>query len=327
MDLNNQQGISLRALMNPEENMSPSEVLMSRLQRAQMQGLDAQQKQIQNTQGRLKSLEGQKGPRDLTGLAMLADMFNPGSNYTGMYQQFKQPSFDQQRAALNSQLAKQNQTLANQAGSMLQAQRQMAKPDDAMALENLRSQNRKDYLDHQYSLQKRLTSHKNAMKSSEKKSKPKSFNRDQTNAATFGRRLEQANIVFDDLENSGYNRADRYESMRSILPKEFHGENLRRQEQAERNFVNAVLRRESGAAIADSEFKSAEEQYFPRPGDTSGALEQKRANRQQAIEGLRVGAGEAWDAVPLVNPLKGATKKSNSEEKDAFSTLEKELGL
>tara|TARA_R110000851_G_scaffold96172_1_gene208666 strand:- start:6283 stop:6534 length:252 start_codon:yes stop_codon:yes gene_type:complete len=36
-------------------------------------------------------------------------------------------------------------------------------------------------------------------------------------------------------------------------------------EQAQRNFVNAVLRQESGAAIADSEFASAAKQYFPAP--------------------------------------------------------------
>src|SRR5690606_34273895 len=77
------------------------------------------------------------------------------------------------------------------------------------------------------------------------------------------------------------------------------GESLS-QEQAERNFVNAVLRKESGAAIAPSEFESAERQYFPRVGDTPEVLEQKKANRLQALEGFKVEAGRHYDAVPLV---------------------------
>ena len=58
-------------------------------------------------------------------------------------------------------------------------------------------------------------------------------------------------------------------------------------EQAERNFINATLRRESGAAIAESEFDSARKQYIPQPGDSAGVLEAKRQNRlriQQQLE-------------------------------------------
>lgn len=54
-------------------------------------------------------------------------------------------------------------------------------------------------------------------------------------------------------------------------------------EQAKGNFINAVLRRESGAAIAPTEFTSAEKQYFPQPGDTEEVLEQKEANRNTVI--------------------------------------------
>ncbi len=56
-------------------------------------------------------------------------------------------------------------------------------------------------------------------------------------------------------------------------------------EQAQRDFVNAILRRESGAAISESEFKNARKQYFPQPGDGKLVLEQKAANRRLAIEG------------------------------------------
>lgn len=57
-------------------------------------------------------------------------------------------------------------------------------------------------------------------------------------------------------------------------------------EQAQRDFINAVLRRESGAAIASSEFENAKQQYFPQPGDLPAVKAQKARNRQLAIAGL-----------------------------------------
>lgn len=57
-------------------------------------------------------------------------------------------------------------------------------------------------------------------------------------------------------------------------------------EQAKRDFVNAVLRKESGAVIGPSEFDSADRQYFPQPGDDQATIEQKARNRELAIQGI-----------------------------------------
>lgn len=62
-------------------------------------------------------------------------------------------------------------------------------------------------------------------------------------------------------------------------------------EQAQRDFVNAVLRQESGAAISASEFDNARKQYFPQPGDTPEVIAQKQASREAEINGFRVSAG------------------------------------
>lgn len=64
-------------------------------------------------------------------------------------------------------------------------------------------------------------------------------------------------------------------------------------EQAQRDFVNAVLRQESGAAIGQSEFRNAQRQYFPQPGDSENVITQKARNRQLAIQGLQSNAGRA----------------------------------
>jgi hypothetical protein len=62
-------------------------------------------------------------------------------------------------------------------------------------------------------------------------------------------------------------------------------------EQAQRNFVNALLRQESGAAIGKDEFANAQQQYFPQPGDSDEVIAQKATNRRTAITGLSVQAG------------------------------------
>ena len=83
--------------------------------------------------------------------------------------------------------------------------------------------------------------------------------------------------------------------------------------QAERNFVNAVLRRESGAAISPSEFASAEKQYFPQPGDDATTLAQKAKNRQTVITNLAKSAGPAM--VDLSEPT--TAEALAQKEKDA----------
>tara|TARA_R100001530_G_scaffold34938_1_gene27299 strand:+ start:2308 stop:2460 length:153 start_codon:yes stop_codon:yes gene_type:complete len=50
-----------------------------------------------------------------------------------------------------------------------------------------------------------------------------------------------------------------------MSPNFLKGDVVRQQKQTERDFVNAVLRRESGAAISGSEFRTARKQYLPQP--------------------------------------------------------------
>lgn len=72
-------------------------------------------------------------------------------------------------------------------------------------------------------------------------------------------------------------------------------------EQAQRDFVNAVLRQESGAAIGVSEFKNAQRQYFQQPGDSASVIQQKARNRQLAVQGLQSNAGRARMSVPAAS--------------------------
>lgn len=70
------------------------------------------------------------------------------------------------------------------------------------------------------------------------------------------------------------------------------GSNDQRVEQAQRDFINATLRQESGAAISPGEFENARKQYFPQPGDGPEVIKQKSANRQLVIKGFKRSSGQ-----------------------------------
>jgi hypothetical protein len=72
--------------------------------------------------------------------------------------------------------------------------------------------------------------------------------------------------------------------------------------QAKRNFINSILRQESGAAIGKDEFANAEQQYFPQPGEGPEVIAQKAANRRRVIEGLQVAAGEGAGRINSSTP-------------------------
>lgn len=73
-------------------------------------------------------------------------------------------------------------------------------------------------------------------------------------------------------------------------------EDYQKFDQAQRDFINATLRRESGAVISEQEFDNARKQYFPRPGDSKSVIEQKKRNRMEAIKGIAGAAGPAFRA-------------------------------
>jgi hypothetical protein len=71
----------------------------------------------------------------------------------------------------------------------------------------------------------------------------------------------------------------------------FSSDDRNAQRSREKDFIAAVLRYESGAAIPDSEYGTAYQIYFPSPNAGPKEIEAKRIARANAIEGLRLGAG------------------------------------
>lgn len=80
-------------------------------------------------------------------------------------------------------------------------------------------------------------------------------------------------------------------------------------DQASRNFINAQLRRESGAVISEEEFANARKQYLPQPGDSREVLAQKKSARDMAVRNMQLSAGNVLMAPGTIqqsSPGRGA---------------------
>lgn len=64
-------------------------------------------------------------------------------------------------------------------------------------------------------------------------------------------------------------------------------------EQAGRNYLASILRKDTGAAITANEEKIYGEVFLPRPGDDPATIKQKAEARKQAIDAIRDGLGPA----------------------------------
>lgn len=125
--------------------------------------------------------------------------------------------------------------------------------------------------------------------------------------AAYASRINDAAKVLDGIEPdiTGMNYATF--TVQGRLPAAAQSSTFQSYDQAARNLVNAILRRESGAAISASEFENAKKQYLPQPGDTPQVLAQKRQNRQRVADNMERAAGAAAsgsDAQPAAAVVK-----------------------
>ena len=144
--------------------------------------------------------------------------------------------------------------------------------------------------------------------------KPEKLNESQGNATAFGLRMKESNAILENLAKEGVLRGANVESTPfvggaagKVLPSALGGTSEKQQQvnQAKSNFITAVLRKESGAVISDSEFSREDEKYFPQLNDSPKVIQQKSNARKLAIEAMKfqagAGAKEIDKYVPTVN--------------------------
>lgn len=144
-----------------------------------------------------------------------------------------------------------------------------------------------------------------------------SLNGEQANALTFASRMDAADKLLGDLAQKGVTMPGLVkrttQGTLELIP--LIGEKLaegpgaaltnwtqspaqQQVEQAQRDFINAVLRRESGAAISMPEFANAAKQYFPQQGDSDATIKLKAAARRRVINGMLAAVPPNMRSVP-----------------------------
>jgi hypothetical protein len=137
----------------------------------------------------------------------------------------------------------------------------------------------------------------------------------QGNATAFGMRMKESNQLINDLEKKGVTNTgvvrstiggivgmtpfigekmqQGVQSGMNVLPGALGGPSAEQQQvdAARKNFITAVLRKESGAAISPTEFYTEAQKYFPQPGDSDSVIKQKQNARETAIKAMEIQAG------------------------------------
>jgi len=129
--------------------------------------------------------------------------------------------------------------------------------------------------------------------------KPKMATPKQFEAAGFAKRARMAEQELKSVPRDV--GAAWHSTFDPFVPEAFKGEDVKAFEQSKRNFVSAVLRRESGAAIPESEMKQEELKYFRQPGDTPRIIAQKTRAREQAMANLEAEGSPAMGEIATVD--------------------------
>jgi hypothetical protein len=144
----------------------------------------------------------------------------------------------------------------------------------------------------------------------------------QGNATAFGLRAKEANSILEAMAKKGTLRGANIEatpfigeSLGKMLPSVLGGTSAAQQQvnQAKSNFITAVLRKESGATILDSEFDREDKKYFPQVNDSDAVIKQKDTARKLAIKAMEYQAGPGAKYIQKYQPSGGIPGASASD--------------
>lgn len=144
--------------------------------------------------------------------------------------------------------------------------------------------------------------------------------------AGYAERMESSNNTINSLTDEIMKMSTAEFALQKKLPNWAKSSTMQMLEQAQQDFINAKLREESGAAIADSEFKNAERQYFPQPGDSKEVIALKKKNREMVINNQIRAAGSAYESMSSYGDIEtGISQISNTiqeAEDEGYSSQE-----
>lgn len=133
----------------------------------------------------------------------------------------------------------------------------------------------------------------------------------QSKAALFGTRMQNSDQIINELASKGTTTSVPFSrtgfGVGGVINAASSG-SQQQLDQAKRDFINATLRRESGAVISPSEFDNAEKQYFPQIGDSAAVIKQKANNRAIATRGVQAEVPKTQRGV--INEIAGSQTQS-----------------
>ena len=119
-------------------------------------------------------------------------------------------------------------------------------------------------------------------------------------AAGYASQLIQSNNNYEKLAAKGVTGAEFYRPLTNLLPRGLQSDSYQQVMQAQDEFINAVARPESGAAISETERARYRTTYFGVGGEGPSTLKQLAEARQSAIQKTIVESGPASEMVSTV---------------------------
>jgi hypothetical protein len=135
------------------------------------------------------------------------------------------------------------------------------------------------------------------------------MNDEQAKAAGFADRITASLPIIKQTTSAGTDLTEKGRAALPLFGNYAVSDDYQKFDQAKRDVINSILRRESGAVISKEEFSNADKQYFPQPGDSKEVLAQKETNLQAALAGMQRSAGPAYKP-PQPKPAATNTPKT-----------------
>ncbi len=126
----------------------------------------------------------------------------------------------------------------------------------------------------------------------------------QGNAQQFANRMEAAqSSLTPEMEKNAVGLAGAAQKAGGAIPGVggpwLQSQEYQKYSQAKSQFITAVLRKESGAAISHEEFNRYDKEFFPQPGDKPETIAQKAQERKVAVDAMKRVAGPSYKSPDL----------------------------
>lgn len=145
--------------------------------------------------------------------------------------------------------------------------------------------------------------------------KSEKFTEGQSKDNVFATRAEGALQVFDPISDVLVSRANRAADFDPTgVARELQNPDFQVAKQAGDEFLQAILRKDTGAAITEGEQVLYGKTYIPQPGDQPATLAAKRASRKRALEAIKSGMSPA-QIIAQERALANSSPKSDDQSK------------